>query len=230
MPLTTSTAKKLREAILNLLLGQSTEINKNTGEFVPNNETTDPLRINPVDNISTTHTEEFSTAKHLTSKQKTIDYETKGMKQTVKVDKDEVTKLPKYIIKVDSQPDRDLQPGTDDGEVKNQELDVQQSKVPLPHDFSNDTYMASIVNSIAVSIANSVAEAVTNIIIAKIENNQTEIEIEWDPTQNHKVQAVNLSGMVIPGQTGAVQSGLGTISFKNGIKYKHKCKIKFSNL
>lgn len=230
MPLTTSTAKKLREAILNLLTGQSFEINKNTGEFIPNNETTDPLRINPVDNISSTHTDEFSTAKHLTSKQKTVDYETKGMKQTVKVEKDEVTKLPKYIIKVDNQPDRDLQSGSPDGEVQNQELDVQQSKVPLPHDFSNDQYMASIVNSIIVSVANSVAEAVTDIIIAKIENNQTEIEIEWDPTQNHKVQTVNLSGMVTPGQTGAVQSGLGTISFKSGFKYKHKCKIKFSNL
>lgn len=229
MALTTSTAKKLKEAILALLSGSSEEINKKTGEYVPNNKTTDPFKRNPIDNAPT-YNDEFSVAKHITSKQKTITYPSKGMKQTFDVEADEVTQLPKYKIKDSNQPERPLGESSNEGAIENQELDEENAKVPVPTDFSNDQYLQTIVNSLSVSIANSIAEAVTNIIIAKIEENQTEIEIEWDSNQHHQIQNVGLQGLVVPGQTGGVQANLGEITFKNGIKYKHKCKIKFSDL
>lgn len=229
MALTSSTAIKMKRAILALMSGASDAINKKNGKFIPNNKTTDPFRTNPVNN-QTTHNDEFSSARHLTSKQKVIEYETEGMNQNINVESDPVTNLPKYIINIENQPDRDLEESSDEGAVPNQELDVRQTKVPIPHDFSNDLYLQSIVNSMVVSIANSVAEAVTDIIIAKFEENQTEIEIEWDPVQKHKIETVNMNGPVVPGNFGSVNSSLGTISFKNGFKYKHKCKIKFSDL
>ena len=229
MSLNTSTAEKLKQAILALLTGSSTKINSKTGKIIPNNQTSDPFKINPVNNTST-YNDEFSIGKHITSKQKPIEYETKGNKQTFSVESDEVTRLPKYKIKNEVQSDRELQPSSEDGSIRNQDRDVQNAKVPVPTDFSNDLYLSSIINSIAVSVSNAVAESVVKILMAKLEENQTEIEIEWDPSQFHDIALANFNGAVIPGGMGVVASSNGKISFKGGQKYKHKCKIKISNL
>lgn len=227
--LDTTTAEAIKKNIIALLTGSSDKINQKSGELIPNNKTTDPFKINPTDN-SPTYNDTFSIAKHITSKQKTIEFETKGNKQTISLNVDEVTQLPKYNIKNENQDDRDLQEASEDGAIENQDRDVQQAKVPMPTDFSNDIYLSSIVNSIAVSVANSVAESIVKVLMAKLEENQTEIEIEWDPSKQHQISIANLNGAVIPGGMGAVASTNGVISFKGGMKYKHKCKIKISNL
>jgi hypothetical protein len=235
MPLSDSTAEAIKKAIQELLAGEATGVNPQTGKTIKssnsigNTATTDPFRINPVNNQNT-HTDEFSTAKHITTKEKVITYETKGMQQTINVDADEVTELPKFIIKSDDQPNRDLQPSGNEGAVPNQELDVQQAAVPVPTNFSNDQLIQSLVNSLLVTHANAIAEAVINVLRAKIESNQTEFEIEFDPTQQHKIQLVTMAGSVMPGGMGFVSSVNGTVSFKSGTKYKHKAKLKISNL
>lgn len=235
MPLSDKTSEAIKQAIIQLLAGEASGVNPQNGKPIPKNSvsggqaTTDAFRINPVNNENT-HNDEFSTAKHITSKETTIEYETKGMKQTVNLGVDEVTELPKFKIDSNNQPERDLQPSSNEGSVPNQELDVQQAKVPVPTNFSNDQLLQTLVNSILVTHANAIAEAVINVLRAKIESNQTEIELEFDPAQQHQIQLTQLTGSVMPGGFGFVGASQGFVSFKSGIKYKHKAKLKISDL
>lgn len=222
MSLQLKTAELIKRNIIALLTGAAKGVDPDTGKLIETNKTTDPFKINPAD-YSSTYTDEFSVGRHLVSKQKLVEYKTDGLKQNVELKQDEVTELPKYAIKIAEQDERELEESSEEGDVPNQELDVINSKTPYPTDFSNDQYLQTIINSLAVSIANSVSEALINTLVSKIEKNLTEIEIKFNPAVMHQIRLLNATGAISQTSMAATD---GTIAL-NGT-YKHKCKIKIS--
>lgn len=225
------TEELLRQALFALLTGQSNNVLSTTGKPVPTSECNDPLQNEQLyDNT-------FSVGKHIVRKEKITEFPTKGIEIKLEPQIDPITKLTKYNSQTIEQQDVQVI-YSPDGDITNTELETKNSQMVTPHNYVEDPALQSIINSLVVTISNSVAEAVTKVIMSKIEENQTEIEIEWDPAMNHSIKLVTLPtamynavGPVSPGSINVqgqfTANEAGTISFKNGEKYKHKCRISF---
>jgi hypothetical protein len=223
-PLPVSTAEKLRQAIFALLSGQSQNISDQDGLPAQTGECNDPMQN------ENKYNQTFSLAKHIVSKEVITEYETQGIQKTIIPRQDPVTKLTKYDVKITQQDPPEPIPQAD-GTIKPGEVLKFKSQDVVPTEYTGDKKLQTLVNSIIVTVSNAVAEAVTKIIMAKIENNQTDIYIEWNPSERHSVQYLRVSGPVSPGYQGSVLSmEQGEIAFKGGTEYAHKCRIKFSDL
>lgn len=220
------TKEKIRQAIFSLLTGQASGILSINGKPIPTMQCNDALQTENYYNAP--YGTIYSITKHLTSKEKITEYKTKGIETKLTPTPDLVTGLIKYNSTTKEQENVKLI-STPEGGVKSTEIEEKSTQTVVPHNYMDDPALQSLINSLIVTISNSVAEAVTKVVMSKIEENQTQIEIEWDPAMQHQVQLVNLVGAVTPGQMGSVASNAGTVSFKNGLKYKHKARISFGS-
>lgn len=229
------TKEKIRQAIFALLTGQASEILSINGKPIPTMKCNDALQTENYYNAP--YGTIYSIAQHLTTKEKITEYKTKGIETKLTPTQDLITNLPKYNSTTKEQENVKLI-STPEGGIKSTEIEEKSTQTVFPHNYMDDPALQSLINSLVVTISNSVAEAVTKVIMSKIEDNQTTIEIEWDPAMNHQIQLVNLPqaqyngvGTVSPASVSTVgplvATGLGTVSFKSGVRYKHKCRIQF---
>lgn len=218
----TPTAEKMRQAIFALLTGQSESIISKTGQPIPTMQCNDAMQNENV------YDKTFSLPKHISAKERVTEYETLGQASTITQRTDLITKLNKYDVTVTEQENIEPIPQPD-GSVQAAELHTFKSQRVVPTNYSGDKQLQTLINSLVVTISNSVAEAVTKVIMSKIEDNQTDIEIEFNPAMFHDILLVNLNGPVVPGPSGSVMSTNGKIAFKGSNKYKHKMRISFGN-
>lgn len=221
------TVQKIKTAIFHLLTGMANAISDTTGDPIPSGKpNNDAFQNATTKEGAPVYNEDYSIFKHLTSKEKLSTIKTKGMNSTVELDFDPTTSMPKYNIVTSAQSEYPAPP-KENGSIAPTELQEGDVASVTPSDYMNDVKLQHLLNSMVVTISNTVAEAITKIIMAKIENNQTEIYIEWDPSQLHQIDMLNAMGSVSPA---SINCPMGTISFKPGIEYTHKCRIKFGNL